>query len=1111
MDHRIALRPGTPLYLYNEKGEAIHCVIENEIGRGGSCIVYEASRETVTGDRTFYRVKEFYPYVLHVSRGQDNQLIPAPRDQEAFLQMQERLCSDFSRTNQLFYSGSNYASMTNQLDIFRQSGTSYILSAYSAKKTLSACRPESLKECVMLVRQVAHVLGNIHRQGYLYLDIKPDNVLVVDGIQKQIQLFDFDSLLSLSDVRRSDRSGWSDLRLSFSKGFAAIELQTAKVRRLGPHTDVFGVGALLFYLLFGTTPEAPDCESDAEYDFSAMQYDSDKCDEKLFCALGDFFHNALAVYYADRYQSMQEVCEQLQIIEKFADITIPRIFSTRIIRPGYLFGRERELEEMNRLLAKSEHHCLFVTGMGGIGKSVFVREYLFRYREKFDTVLYMPFENNVEQTIASDRNIEISTLKQDEDARGHVRYFDRKLQKIRELVRGTSSIFVIDNFTGEVDADLRELLTTECKVVLITRTIPSYQSCDELPITAVTDPYALRRIFEVPLGRSITEGEYSSFEKILRRIDNHTLVLELIAKQIANSHMTISGAADLTEQHGFSSLAPEKVDYEKDSLSFSDTIENIMDALFEANALSESKKIILKVASLLGDHGMDINLFHRALQVESKEDTNGLIKGGWLTIDGHTISMHHVIREAVHRWEWCKSFAEAAEQFLSYFYMEIRLESTKNNYPKKLHDDCISMNRLALSNAAGNKIFRKMIGWQNRAREKRYQKRGLTGKIARERCARAADESPADKEKLSALLFQAEEILNQCKKETIIKNKDVYAELLYVTVLNTPRYREEYILAKTGEIFSEYEEDFVIKGTQELLDTGESRNPATIMQLYTMVVFIHAEDGRRKEAEDLLERAKRYAGKARNSMVYALYYNLLANYYDILLDGSYDTEDPDEKLLLDQMLDAVEQTLRYSKKAISCDGNHLYAVNTLAKATILMRSGRGSAREINRLLERARKIIMENTLPYADVRLQYDLVCGWYAALIRNNVEEAEAYVQKAQELSEMIIPASLRKIEEVILPCANMFFELGCYEKAMKLLYEGTRLCAKHANVDSYARVRQDLCDYFWQVGIEAQAFDRCRKMIQIIDCENNDIVDPGNRVVIPGEVRDLMAGRTN
>lgn len=39
MDHRIALKPNTPLCLSNDSGETIHCIIKNEIGRGGSCIV----------------------------------------------------------------------------------------------------------------------------------------------------------------------------------------------------------------------------------------------------------------------------------------------------------------------------------------------------------------------------------------------------------------------------------------------------------------------------------------------------------------------------------------------------------------------------------------------------------------------------------------------------------------------------------------------------------------------------------------------------------------------------------------------------------------------------------------------------------------------------------------------------------------------------------------------------------------------------------------------------------------------------------------------------------------------------------------------------------------
>ena len=167
MDHRIALKKNTLLGLHTSKGEAIYCVIEKEIGRGGSCIVYEASREKETGNKTLYRVKEFYPYSLSITRNKDNYLTPAARDAAAFKQQQEQFRLDFSRTNRLFYSGSNYSLMTNQLDVFEHNGTSYILSVYSSQKTLASYSPVSIKECICITKLVAFVLSKIHEQRFL--------------------------------------------------------------------------------------------------------------------------------------------------------------------------------------------------------------------------------------------------------------------------------------------------------------------------------------------------------------------------------------------------------------------------------------------------------------------------------------------------------------------------------------------------------------------------------------------------------------------------------------------------------------------------------------------------------------------------------------------------------------------------------------------------------------------------------------------------------------------------------------------------------------------------------------------------------------------------------
>lgn len=1116
MDHRIALKSNTPLRLCNSRGEAIHCIIESEIGRGGSCIVYEAARITDTGDKTLYRVKEFYPYKLNISRDENNCLIPSANDASVFAQRQEQFHSDFSRTNQLFYSDTNYSSMANQLDIFRQNGTSYVLSAYSSKETLATYKPENLKECITLVKQVAYVLDNIHKLGYLYLDTKPDNVLVVDGYQKQIQLFDFDSLLSIQEVRKISKLSCSNIRLSYSKGFSPIELQTSKIKHLGAHTDVYSVGALLFYLLFGYTPTAPDCETDIVFDFTKIQYDYHKCDDRLFGSLSEFFHNALAIYYADRYQSMPEVSDQLRKIEKYADFVVPRIYSTQIEKPKIFYGREREFEELDSLLANPDYNCLFVTGMGGIGKSTFIREYLTCRREKFDTVLYVHYKGSIEATISNDSNIEINTLRQDEEPGIGTRYFNKKLQKIRELVRGTSSVLVIDNFTGEFDDDLRELLKTELKVILLSRKTPFYQSCQELRLSAVSDSNALRCIFEDNLGRSIEENERDSFMQILKHVMGHTLVLELIAKQIANSHITISNAASLIDEHGFFAIAPEKVVYEKDSKQTSDTIGNIIDALFEANMLSEEKKVLMKVSSLLGDDGIDINYFQQIMQLVSKDDLNELIKDGWLTISGDTISMHNVIQESVHRWEWKPEYVNAAEQFLTYFYVEIRLESTKNNYPKKLRKYITAVDAELPPELKDKWIFRKLIAYRNHRKneidkrlEKKSDKQKLVGKIYRERYARIKDESPADIKKLTKLLFQAENILKQCQREAALCDTDLFLNLQLTVLLNMPRYREDFIFSEKNRLFANNAKVLVF-GEYANSMRNISQDAVSLMLIYKLVFSIYAAHGNKEAMKDWLESANKAARHFRKQEIYDIYYNMVSDYYDILLDGSYDTEDPNEERLLNKMLDAIEKTLHYSKRGLSHDVNHLYAKNILAKATILMRSGRGTEKEISTLINTAKKIITENTSQYADVRLQYYLVCAWYFALVHDSAMSTDVFVKNARELSDIIIPTDLQKIEEVIIPCANIFFELSCHDKAMALLYEGTRLCAKHANTDSYAHIRQELCNHLFEVGIEAHQFNLCQKVIELIEAENEEIVDPKNRVVIPAEVRSIISSKT-
>ena len=70
MDARKALSPGTTLKLRTRTGYTAYSV-RREIGRGSSCIVYDASSTDNLGNDKLVRIKECYPHALRICRSED--------------------------------------------------------------------------------------------------------------------------------------------------------------------------------------------------------------------------------------------------------------------------------------------------------------------------------------------------------------------------------------------------------------------------------------------------------------------------------------------------------------------------------------------------------------------------------------------------------------------------------------------------------------------------------------------------------------------------------------------------------------------------------------------------------------------------------------------------------------------------------------------------------------------------------------------------------------------------------------------------------------------------------------------------------------------------------
>jgi serine/threonine-protein kinase len=105
---------------------------------------------------------------------------------------------------------------------------------------------------VRLVRAVAEAIHYAHQQGILHRDLKPSNVLV-DALD-QPRITDFGLARNLADDSELTVSG----QALGSPNFMPPEQAEGRHKEMTPRSDVYALGAMLYYLLTGRPPFAAD-------------------------------------------------------------------------------------------------------------------------------------------------------------------------------------------------------------------------------------------------------------------------------------------------------------------------------------------------------------------------------------------------------------------------------------------------------------------------------------------------------------------------------------------------------------------------------------------------------------------------------------------------------------------------------------------------------------------------------------------------------------------------------------------------------------------------------------------------------------------------------------
>ena len=218
--------------------------IEAVIGQGGFGVVYRARHRHLG---TLIVLKEYLPATVAVR----TQLAVRPRNPSVSAHYKDGL-RRFREEAQRLVQFRGHRGVVTCLGFFEERGTAYLVMEYEEGMPLSelltsreaAGRPLEQGELLRLTEQLLNSLATVHEAGVLHRDIKPSNILIRQADDWPV-LIDFGA--AKLDFERHTKSN-----APHTQGYAAIE-QLEAAGELGPWTDLYGLGAVLWRIVAGGT------------------------------------------------------------------------------------------------------------------------------------------------------------------------------------------------------------------------------------------------------------------------------------------------------------------------------------------------------------------------------------------------------------------------------------------------------------------------------------------------------------------------------------------------------------------------------------------------------------------------------------------------------------------------------------------------------------------------------------------------------------------------------------------------------------------------------------------------------------------------------------------
>ncbi|MDA0283524.1 MAG: serine/threonine-protein kinase, partial [Planctomycetota bacterium] len=196
---------------------------------------------------------------------------------------------------------------------------------YAMKKVegtpwLDVVLEKSLEENLDILMSTSDAVSFAHSRGVVHRDLKPENVML--GAFNEVLVMDWGLAYSTEGFRKS-KSITESTSMGGTPAYMAPEMATGPIKKIGPRSDVYLLGAILFEIVTGKPPHAGKNAMKCLMSAARNQIrDSDNERTRRNDPTGELLkiaHKAMATKLEERYQSVNEMQEAIRDYESHTE------------------------------------------------------------------------------------------------------------------------------------------------------------------------------------------------------------------------------------------------------------------------------------------------------------------------------------------------------------------------------------------------------------------------------------------------------------------------------------------------------------------------------------------------------------------------------------------------------------------------------------------------------------------------------------------------------------------------------------------------------------------------------------------------------------------------